>query len=194
MKRGTVLLAGAVVAATLLSAALPLARVLVWNATASVPTGLYLIRAASELHAGQRVAIDPSPALRRYLAARGYLPAGVPLLKEIAGVRGDIVCRDGADITLNGELVAAARAIDRRGRPLPVWRGCRTIAEDQVFVMNRHAPGSFDGRYFGPVSRHRIIGRAKPLWTDETGSGEHIWFARTSDFRISFDHQQGDER
>jgi conjugative transfer signal peptidase TraF len=193
MKRGTALLAGTLAAATLSSAALPLPQVLVWNATPSVPTGLYLIRAARELHAGQRVAIDPSPSLRRYLAARGYLPAGVPLLKEIAGVRGDIVCRDGTAITLNGEPVGTARAADRRGRPLPVWQGCRTIAQGQVFVMNRHAPGSFDGRYFGPISRHRIIGRARPLWTDESGSGEHVWFARRSDFHSNINHQ-GDER
>jgi conjugative transfer signal peptidase TraF len=192
MKRRTALFAGALVAATLLSAAHPLARVLVWNATPSVPTGLYLVRAARELHVGERVAIDPSPALRRFLAARGYLPAGVPLLKQVAGVRGDTVCRDGPDITVNGELVGTALAADRRGRQLPVWQGCRTIAVGQAFVMNRHAPGSFDGRYFGPVSRHRIIGRARPIWTDETGSGEHVWFARTSDFPITID--QGDER
>jgi type IV secretory pathway protease TraF len=26
------------------------------------------------------------------------------------------------------------------------------------------APGSFDGRYFGPVPRSSIIGKATPLW------------------------------
>ena len=44
--------------------------------------------------------------------------------------------------------------------------------------MNRRASGSFDGRYFGPLPAARLIGRASPVWTDETGDGERVWFAR----------------
>lgn len=178
MKRATVLLAGIIVAATLMSAALPLSRVLVWNATASVPTGLYHIRGGSGLRVGERVALDPPPYLRRYLAERGYLPSGVPLLKELAALRGDTVCRTGLVITINGERAGMARARDSRARPLPSWQGCRTITPAQIFVMNRCAPGSFDGRYFGPIARAQLIGRANPVWTDEAGDGDHIWFAR----------------
>ena len=82
MKRRTVFIAGIVCAAALLSAALPLARILIWNATASVPTGLYHIRGKAGLQVGERVAIDPPPRLRDYLATRGYLPTGIPLLKD----------------------------------------------------------------------------------------------------------------
>jgi type IV secretory pathway protease TraF len=56
---------------------------------------------------------------------------------------------------------------DRRGRPLPVWQGCRAISQGEAFLMNWDEPNSFDGRYFGPVPVHAIIGRAKPLWTFE---------------------------
>ena len=89
MKRRTILVAGTVAAAALLSAALPMSRILLWNETASVPTGLYHIRGTASLHVGERVAIDPPPGLRTYLAERGYLPSGVPLLKEVAALRGD---------------------------------------------------------------------------------------------------------
>lgn len=176
--RRTMLIAGTVAAAALLSAALPVSRVLVWNATASVPTGLYHIRGSAGLHIGERVAVDPPPHLRRFLAARGYLPDGVPLLKEIAALPGDRVCRTGALITINGEPAGMARARDSRGRALPEWKGCRVIAADALFVMNRRAPDSFDGRYFGPLSRAQLIGRASPVWTDEAGDGAHVWFAR----------------
>lgn len=178
MKRRTIFIAGASAAAALLSAALPLARVLVWNATASVPTGLYHIRGKASLHVGERVAIDPPPELRTYLAERGYLPSGVPLLKEIAALRGDRVCRIGLVITINGAEVGLARRLDSQARPLPDWQGCQTIRADQIFVMNRSAPDSFDGRYFGPIARSHVIGRASPVWTDEAGDGEHVWFAR----------------
>lgn len=167
-----------VAAAVLLSAILPLSRVLVWNVTASVPTGLYHIGDAAGLQIGERVALDPSSRLREYLAERGYLPAGVPLIKEVAALPGDTVCRDGLAITINGSRAGSARARDRRGRGLPVWRGCRTIAAQEIFVMNRRAPGSFDGRYFGPVPRDHVIGRARPVWTDEAADGDHVWFAR----------------
>ena len=178
MKRRTILIAGTAAAAALFSAALPVSRVLVWNATASVPTGLYHIRGTASLHVGERVAIDPPPHLRRFLAARGYLPVGMPLLKEIAALPGDRVCRTGASITINGAPVGTARARDIRGRALPGWSGCRVIAADELFVMNRRAPDSFDGRYFGPLPRAQLIGRASPVWTDEAGDGAHVWFAR----------------
>lgn len=178
MKRRTILIAGAAAAAALLSAALPVSRVLVWNATASVPTGLYHIRGTASLHVGERVAVEPPQQLQSFLAARGYLPVGMPLLKEIAALPGDRVCRTGTSITINGEPVGTARARDSRGRALPAWSGCKVIAADQLFVMNRRAPGSFDGRYFGPLKRTQLIGRASPVWTDETGNGVHVWFAR----------------
>lgn len=178
MKQCTILIAGTVVAAALLSAALPMSHVLVWNATASVPTGLYHIRGTASLHVGERVAIDPPQYLRRFLATRGYLPVGVPLLKEIAALPGDRVCRAGTSITINGEPSGIARTHDSRGRSLPAWSGCRDIAADELFVMNRRAADSFDGRYSGPLKRAHLIGRASPVWTDETGDGVHVWFAR----------------
>lgn len=178
MKGGTILLAGCIAAASLLSAALPVSRVLVWNATASVPTGLYHIRGAAGLRVGERVAIEPPPEMRRYLAKRGYLPTGVPLLKEVAALRGDTVCRTGLVVTINGEVAGLARASDSRARPLPRWQGCHTLTAKQIFVMNRRAPDSFDGRYFGPIARAQVIGRASPVWTDENGDGDHVWFAR----------------
>lgn len=178
MKRPTILLAALVSTAVLLSAALPLSSILVWNATPSVPTGLYHIRGTASLQIGERVAVEPPSALRRYLAERGYLPVGVPLLKEVAGLRGDRVCRIGASISINGIRAGEAREYDSRGRALPVWQGCRMIAAGEIFVMNPRAPDSLDGRYFGPIARASLIGRASPVWTDEAGDGEHVWFAR----------------
>lgn len=178
MKRRTCLLAGLAVTAALASAAWPLSRVLVWNVTASVPTGLYHIRGKASLYVGERVAIDPPPGLRRYLADRGYLPSRVPLLKEVAALGGDRVCRTGDAITVNSARLGVARTHDSKGRALPSWQGCVKLAAEQIFVMNRHAPGSFDGRYFGPISRAQVIGRASPVWTDEAGEGDHVWFAR----------------
>lgn len=177
MTRRSFLLAGVVAAATLATLTVPVSRYAVWNATASVPTGLYAIRGKASLHAGERVAIEPPPELRRLLAKRHYLPTGVPLIKRIAAVRGQRVCRFAHGITIDGQYVGAARARDRLGRPLPVWAGCHVLRTGEVFVMNPAAPDSFDGRYFGPLRLDSVIGRATPVWTDEAGDGHHVWFA-----------------
>ena len=191
MKRRIVLLAGCVAAATLATLAVPASRYAVWNASASVPTGLYAIRATASLHVGERVAIEQPPALRRLLATRGYLPAGVPLLKRIAAVSGQRVCRFGHGVTIDGDFAGVARARDRLGRPLPVWFGCRMLRTGELFVMNPAAPDSFDGRYFGTLRVADVIGRATPVWTDEAGDGRHVWFAspRATDIPVQ---PQGD--
>ncbi len=177
MSRWRAWLAGGVIVAALTSAALPMAPVLVWNATPSVPTGLYRIGGTEGLRIGERVAIDPPEKLRNYLAQRGYLPVGVPLLKEIAAISGQTVCRWGTVVRIDGRIVGTARLLDRRRRPLPAWEGCRTLVRGEVFVMNLRAPDSFDGRYFGITAREAVIGRAVPVWTDERGDGAHVWFA-----------------
>jgi len=192
MTRRSLFLAGVVVAATLATLPVPVSRNAVWNATASVPTGLYAIRGRASLHVGERVAIEPPPELRRLLAERHYLPTGVPLLKRIAAVRGQRVCRFAHAITIDGQYVGAARARDRLGRALPVWAGCHVLRTGELFVMNPAAPDSFDGRYFGVLRVKQVIGRATPVWTDEAGNGDHQWFADPRDTETSPTETQGD--
>lgn len=183
MTRRSFVLAGVVAAAALATLTVPVSRYAVWNATASVPTGLYAIRSKASLHVGERVALEPPPELRRFLATRGYLPTTVPLIKRIAAVRGQRVCRFAHGVTVDGFYVGAAHSRDRLGRPLPVWAGCQTLRGGEIFVMNPAAPDSFDGRYFGVLHMADVIGRATPVWTDEAGNGDHVWFAdpRASD-------------
>src|SRR3546814_19562169 len=75
-------------------------------------------------------------------------------------------------------LVGIARARDRAGRPLPAWFGCRKLRSGELFTMNPAAPDSFDGRYFGTLKIEAVIGCAMPVWTDEAGDGDHVWFAQ----------------
>ncbi|MEQ1515861.1 MAG: S26 family signal peptidase, partial [Usitatibacteraceae bacterium] len=140
---------------------------LVWNASASVPLGLYAITPVHQLKIGDRVAIDPPEPLAKFLATRGYLPRGVPLLKTVAALSGQRVCQIGRTIIVDGSAIGEALERDRLGRELPHWQGCRRIAADHVFLMNAAVSDSLDGRYFGPISVTAIIGKARPLWTDE---------------------------
>lgn len=138
---------------------------LIWNASASVPIGLYAVRSIHQPRVGDLVLVEPPNALAAYLAQRGYLPDGVPMLKRIAALHGQIVCRRRSIVTVDGLAQATARERDSRGRVLPAWAGCRSITYAEVFLLNRDAPDSLDGRYFGPLPLRSLRGRAVPLWT-----------------------------
>ncbi|OWJ64626.1 S26 family signal peptidase [Inquilinus limosus] len=140
---------------------------LVWNASASLPVGLYRVRAVDHLAVGDIVLARAPTALVPLFAERGYLPEGVPLLKRIAALPGRIVCRAGLQITVDGTFAGQVRERDRAGRMLPVWQGCRKLGSGQIFLMNRDVPDSLDGRYFGPVPTSSIIGQAEPFRTPE---------------------------
>jgi len=157
----------------------PMPIKLIWNASASAPIGFYSIDFEGLFEVTDLVAVDAPEPLATFLAERGYLPKGVPLLKRILAVSGQTVCRSNLAITVDGVNVGVALDRDRAGRDLPVWQGCRRIATGEVFLMNWQVNDSLDGRYFGLTSTDQIIGRAVPLWTDEDGDGRFQWRAPT---------------
>ena len=139
----------------------------IWNASESVPAGLYLVRPTARPAVTQLVVVKPPEPLATFLAEGGYLPRGIPLLKRVLALHGQTVCRDQLTITVDKIWVGEARERDRRGRPLPIWQGCHVIADGEVFLMNWQSADSLDGRYFGALPTSAIIGRAEPLWTGE---------------------------
>ena len=152
---------------------------LIWNATASTPTGLYVLRPLGPLHRLELVAIRPPELIASYLADGDFLPKGAPLLKHVMALPGQTVCRAGDAVTIDRIDVGVAQTRDHLGRPLPRWSGCRTLQPGEVFLMNPTVPDSLDGRYFGPLPVTSIVARAVPLWTDEAGDGRFVWRAAT---------------
>ena len=157
----------------------PMPVKLIWNASASAPIGFYTIDFDGPFEVTDLLAVDAPEPLATFLADRGYLPKGVPLLKRVLAVSGQTVCRTGLVITVDGVDYGAALERDSTGRDLPVWQGCRRIHTGEVFLMNWQVRDSLDGRYFGLISTDQIIGHALPLWTDEEGDGRYEWCAPT---------------
>ena len=137
----------------------------IWNASKSVPIGLYQLQPASGLAVTELVAVRPPEPLATFLDLNGYLPIGVPMLKRVLALPGQTVCRKGLTISIDGVDVGDALSRDSRGRPLPAWQGCRVVGADELFLMNWQSEDSLDGRYFGFVPNSSVIGRALPLWT-----------------------------
>ena len=139
----------------------------IWNASGSVPMGLYRMRPTGRLAVTQLVAVEPPEPLATLLADRGYLSRGIALLKRVLALPGQTVCRDQLTITVDKIEMGTAREHDSGGRPLPIWQGCHVIADGEVFLMNWQSADSLDGRYFGALPTSAIIGTAEPLWTGE---------------------------
>ena len=136
---------------------------LVWNASASAPVGLYAVTSPDQVRAGEMViAWTPEPA-RSLAAERRYLPSNVPLVKRVGAVAGDQVCAIGEAIWVNGRHVGARRKVDGAGLRMPAWTGCRELPAGEYFLL-MESPDSFDGRYFGVTSREDLVGRAVLLW------------------------------
>ena len=56
---------------------------------------------------------------------------------------------------------------------LPSYRRRRTLPHELGCAGQRGR------RYFGPLPRRSVIGRALPVWTDEAGDGRFVWRADT---------------
>jgi len=145
-----------------------------FNATPSVPTGLYWI---SSDPTAEYVEFCPPEPFGTLSVARGYRAqsaeacpdGGLPLLKPIVARNGDLVEVSARGIFVNRIPIpnTAPKELDTAGRPLIAFPvGCYEVAPDTVWVASSHNPRSFDSRYFGPISETAIQHRLRPIWTE----------------------------
>lgn len=158
LRRAPLLITSLGIAALLLSAAVPVRERMIWNRTPSLPEGLYW-RSDDAFGRGDIVALAAKSEAAQWAARHGFTGPDWPLLKEVAGMPGDLICRDNAEIFINGKRAGTALSSAENGVLLPRWEGCRRLAAGEVFLMNTH-PRSLDGRYFGVTRASEIDGRA----------------------------------
>lgn len=142
---------------------------IIWNRTGSAPEGLYWLRDEPFTY-GRWVVLSARSGPAEWAERRGFVGQDWPLLKQVAGLPGDEICREGMLVSVNGEAAATALEADHSGRDLPAWGGCHTLRTGEVFLLNPH-PSSLDGRYFGPLNERDLIGVAIPVLV-KRGSGE----------------------
>lgn len=136
------------------------------NYTDSEPKGLYWLQLHSEspYRRGQIVAF-PVPKPFRSLVAQGrWLAAGLPLMKGIAALEGDVVCTNERQASINGKWRGPIFNVDSAGQPLPEIRGCYTLAPGYFLPFSDAIKRSFDGRYLGPQPLSEILGEVHSVW------------------------------
>ena len=153
-----------ITAAALPAAYRPSIRI-VYNPSASAPLGWYRVQATASPRVGDYVLATLSADFAALAAQRGYLPAGLPILKRIGAVSGQQVCWHEDVLAIDGTALGYVLRNDRQGRPLPAWRQCRRLVKGELFLFSATHAESFDSRYFGPIVVSDALGQAVPLWT-----------------------------
>lgn len=160
--RPRLVLLAAFLAVTALFARPTVAPHYILNLSHSVPVGLYRLEGRS-LNRGDFAVIQLDQPWRDLAQSRGYLLSKAWLIKPVAAIAGDRICRLHRVITVNGRVSAVAQPMDKKGLLLPKWEGCRTLAQDEIFLLS-DVEDSFDGRYFGVTSHAALIAKAVPVF------------------------------
>ena len=84
---------------------------------------------------------------------------GDDYIKRVVGLPGETVNIDrNGRVLIDGEILAEPYAPDKAEKAnsqLPI-----TLANDEYFVLGDNRKSSFDSRYFGPIKKDRVIGKA----------------------------------
>ena len=137
---------------------------IIFNETISMAKGAYVRTGdAQSLKRGDIIAMPMNAPARDYLGDKLGYPKDTMLIKRVAGLSGDVMCRHGTTVTINAQSVHAARR-DSGGNLLPYWNGCHVLLPNEVFLLGDHA-SSFDSRYFGPVTKSELSGTYKAVMT-----------------------------
>ena len=135
-----------------------------YNPSPSAAQGFYLVRQTDAVAVGDLVLVQVPEAFESMVVERRYIGPNVPLLKRVVALSEDHVCHRGGAVFVNGRYVASTLRSDSAGRPMPIWRGCRTLDSHEFFALMEGVETSLDSRYFGPLDRKLVLGTAKPLW------------------------------
>jgi conjugative transfer signal peptidase TraF len=144
------------------------------NGTHSEPVGIYWAIGRAPARGDLVFVLPPASPMFKLAKERGYLAAGpsaagtAALIKQVAALGGDRVTIDAGGVRVNGVLWrnSAPRASDEAGRPLQAYElSDYTLGSEEVLLMSDHSPASFDGRYFGPVSKATIQSVIVPIIT-----------------------------
>lgn len=144
------------------------------NTSKSIALGVYWTSAVPVRKGDYVLLCPPQIGLMAEAKKRGYLTHGFCpgdygyLMKKVLAVAGDTVDIDDAGVAVNGLLLPFSVPLkqDAAGKPLPRYQASRfVIGNSEVLLMSDTSSTSFDGRYFGPVSRSQIKTVIVPVFT-----------------------------
>ena len=130
----------------------------------SMPKGLYLTTPINTPKKDSTVLFYTSAATEQLMKQRQWITYKTPIMKKVAAVPGDLACIEDHHLLINNQYYSSIATIDSKKRPLPQLAFCRTLKNNEYFLISNYSEKSFDSRYFGPIPREKIIAKATPLW------------------------------
>ena len=146
---------------------MPQQDILFYNATASLPRGIYLRIPATKIERGDIVVYDPPEEVIDLSFQRGYVQhTDTRFLKRVGAIAGDVYSiGDQGSFCINGVYIGDVRKLDSSDRPLPQLTQGDYVVPDGAFLPIADTTRSFDGRYTGTVSLARIRAVVIPVLT-----------------------------
>lgn len=144
---------------------------LVWNRTASLPTGLYLAQEikGTSVNRGD-LACFPyvSPT---WAKPRRYFVEGLRLCKVVTGLPGDFLRHEGEQWIVESPQkarhnVGALLPFDAQGRSLPAHALTEGSVPEGQLILIAPPQNSLDSRYLGPISQANITTKIRPIWVN----------------------------
>ena len=139
-------------------------KILIYNATASVPVGWYIKLPMSNLEIGDYVVFDPPAEVKDFVLDRGYMTENELMMKQVGGLAGDHYCviQSTHEFYAKGKYIGQVAKKDGQDRDLPVLDGDFVVPAGKFLPITTH-PFSFDGRYFGSVDMSAIQYKVYPI-------------------------------
>jgi conjugative transfer signal peptidase TraF len=144
------------------------------NTTKSIPLGLYWTSSAPLEKGAYVIFCPPNASVFDEAKERGYIAAGFCaghygyIIKRILAGKDDVVVVTDEGVRVNGRLLSLSAPFktDKAGRPMPRYQSnAFTLGASEVLLMSDVSGISFDGRYFGPLSRSQIKSVIRPVLT-----------------------------
>jgi len=144
------------------------------NTSKSLDLGLYFITKRPIEKGAYVMVCPPKSQIFDDAKARGYIDSGFcpggygHLMKKILAAKGDTVSASAEGMMVNGVVLPYSKpfAVDGVGRPLPHFSPDHyMLGESELLLMSDRSPTSFDGRYFGLITRGQVTSVIRPVLT-----------------------------
>lgn len=137
---------------------------LIYQTSSSMPRGWYLaIPLIGKIHKGEAVLFTPPLQAETFMRVHHWILPHAWMMKHILAEPGDAVCIKQNSIWINHKKVGPVFQATPSGVKLPQAQLCGVLASEHYLPLSTLIPNSFDGRYFGAISRNQIISKVIPL-------------------------------
>ena len=135
-----------------------------YQVTPSMPKGFYIIYPIENIKVNDIIVFYPPKKASQFLLTRHLIPHNDWLMKYVVAAPGDYVCKKFSFVWINNEKYAPVLTHSSKNELLPDTPFCSVLTKDKYLSISTIAQHSFDGRYFGPIDKKDIIGKACHLF------------------------------